>query len=48
MTKMIHSVFAKPPMSCRRKTSEKTVISSQNQMIQMKKTIIVQKTSRNG
>ena len=29
---MIQSVFAKPPMSWRRKRSEKTVIRSQNQI----------------
>ena len=48
ITKMIQSVFAPPPMSWRRKTSAKTVMSSQNQMIQQKKMSIVQRTSRNG
>jgi hypothetical protein len=48
MTKMIHKTFAKPDVSCRRNRSEKTVISSQNQMIQAKMMSIVQRTSRNG
>ena len=45
---MIQSTFVKPEVSCRRKRSEKTVMRSQNQMIQAKMTSIVQRTSRNG
>ena len=48
ITKMIHSVFMPPPMSCRRNRSPNTVIRSQNQMIQAKKISIVHKMSRNG
>ena len=45
---MIHSTFAKPDVSWRRKMSAKTVISSQNQMTHAKKMSIVQRMSRNG
>ena len=45
---MIHSAFAKPPMSRRRKTSANTVIRSQIQMKNAKNRIIVQTMSRNG
>ena len=45
ITKIIHSTFV-PPASCRRKRSEKTVIRSQNQMIQAKNTAIVQSTEK--
>ena len=48
ITKISQSAFIPPPMSWRRKMSAKTVISSQNQMIQAKITSIVQRTSRNG
>ena len=45
---MIQSTFPKPDVSWRRKTSAKTVMRSQNQMIQQKKINIVQRMSRNG
>ena len=45
---MIQHVFPIPTMSWRRKTSAKTLISSQNQITQAKKTSIVQRMSRNG
>ena len=48
ITKMHQSVFVPPPMSCRRKTSAKMVIKSQNQITHAKKMNIVQRTSRNG
>ena len=47
-TKTTHAALAKPPMSWRRNTSTKTVITIQIQITQKKKMIIVQKTSRNG
>ncbi len=48
ITKIIHNTFVNPLASCRRNRSEKTVINSQNQMIQAKNTAIVQSTERNG
>src|SRR5216683_6083541 len=45
---MIHSAFIPPDVSWRRKRSAKTVIRSQNQMIQAKITISVHITLRNG
>ena len=48
ITKMIQSVFAPPPMSCRLKMSANTVMRSQNQITQAKNTNSVQRTSRNG
>ena len=48
MMKMIQRHFLPPPMSWRRKTSMATLMMSQNQMIQAKKTSIVPTTSRNG
>ena len=47
ITKIIHSTFVPPLASCLRKRSEKTVIRSQNQMIQAKNTAIVQSTEKN-
>ena len=48
ITKISQRVFFPPWMSCRRKTSTKTVKSSQNQITQRKKMNIVHRTSRNG
>ena len=45
---MIQSVLPPPPMSWRRKMSEKTVIRNQNQVIQAKKISIVHRMSMNG
>ena len=45
---MIQSVFAPPPMSCRRKTSASTRNKMMNQAIQAKKISIVQNTSSSG
>ena len=45
---MIHSAFANPDVSLRRKMSTKTVIRIQIQITNRKKIIIVQRTSRNG
>jgi hypothetical protein len=47
-TKITQSALAKPPMSWRRNTSIKTVITIQIQITQTKKMIIDQKTSENG
>ena len=47
-TKITHRALAKPPMSWRRNTSIKTVITIQIQITQKKKMIIVHKTSMNG
>ena len=47
-TKITQSAFVKPPMSWRRKTSIRTVITIQIQITQKKKMIIDQKTSMNG
>ena len=46
--KMIHNALANPPMSCRRKMSEKITMTSQIQQTHAKKMIMVQSTSRNG
>ena len=45
---MIQPAFAHPEQSWRRKRSAKTVIKSQNQMIQAKITISVHMTLRKG
>ena len=48
ITKTVQSALLQPEMSCRRKTSDRTVISIQNQITHAKKTSIVHITSRNG
>ena len=48
ITKIIHSTFPNPDVSCRRKMSLNTVIRIQNQITQGKKMSIVQTMSRNG
>ena len=48
ITKIIHTTFMTPLMSCRRKMSTMTLNKSMNQAIQMKKMSIVHRTSRNG
>ena len=47
-TKITQRALAKPPMSWRRNTSIKTVITIQIQITQTKKMIIDQRTSMNG